>query len=212
MVRVLGRILLALPALLLLSAAPAPESNPAAAGGGVMVQGVVRAQGQPLPPDVVVYLEPTDSSVHFDVPKRRVRVSQKGAQFSPALTVVCVGQTVDFVNDEDRPIEHNVFSNAANARFDLGLFPPGESRPVSFDQPGAVVLACSIHKFMDGAVYVCPNPLFSRVDSDGAYRIDGVPPGQYTLKTWQRRRRFPEVSMTISVNGAMTQDLELRRK
>jgi plastocyanin len=212
MVGVLRRILLALSVLLLVSAAPTPESNPVAAGG-VSVQGTVRAVGQPLPPDVVVYLEAVDPSVHFEVPKRRVRVSQKGAQFSPALTVVCVGQTVDFVNDEDRPIEHNVFSNAANARFDLGLFPPGESRPVSFDQSGPVVLACSIHKFMDGAVYVCPNPLFSRVDNDGSYRIDGVPPGQYTIKTWQRRRRFPEVSMTIGVSGAtMTQDLELKRK
>jgi plastocyanin len=211
MIRGLGRIPSALPVLLLLlmSAAPTPESNPAT---GVTVQGTVRAQGQPLPSDVVVFLEPVDSSAHFEPPTRRVRVSQKGAQFSPALTVVCVGQTVDFVNDEDRPVEHNVFSNAANAKFDLGLFPPGESRPVSFDQPGPVVLYCSIHKFMDGAVYVCPNPLFSRVDNDGTYRIEGVPPGQYTLKTWQRRRRFPELSMTLSVSGATTQDLELKRK
>jgi len=39
--------------------------------------------------------------------------------------IVTVGQAVDFLNDEDRLIEHNVFSNSPAKRFDLGLYRPG---------------------------------------------------------------------------------------
>jgi len=147
------------------------------AESAVVVQGTIRAQGQPLPAETIVFLEPKDATRHFPVPATRARISQKGAQFSPALTVVSVGQSVEFVNDEDRSVEHNVFSNASGSAFDLGLFPPGQSRSVAFDTAGPIVLYCSVHKFMDGVVYVCPTSLFSRVDNDGHYRIEGVPPG-----------------------------------
>ena len=84
----------------------------------------------------------------------------------------------------------------------------------AFDKPGPVVLYCSIHKFMDGVIYVCPTPLFSRVDGEGRFRIEGVRPGGYTLKTWQRRKRFPEQSMTLKVQASadLMVDLEMRRK
>ena len=173
------------------------------------LRGVIRAEGQPLPADMVVYLEPTDPTLRLPPTEKRARVSQKAAQFSPAVTVVSVGQEVEFLNDEDRPVEHNVFSNAANARFDLGLYPQGQSRTVAFDKPGAVVLYCSVHKFMDGVVYVCPCPFFSKVDAEGHFQIEGVRPGAYTLKTWQRRRRFPDQSMPLKVEAGQTLDLKL---
>jgi len=187
---------------------------PTDAATGV-VAGTVHAAGQPVPGDMVIYLELADASVSIPLPTQHARVSQKGAQFSPTLTIVAVGQTIDFVNDEDRAVEHNVFSNAPGASFDLVLFPKGEARSASFDKPGPVQLFCSVHKFMDGVVYVCPNRLFSRVDTDGHYRIEAVPPGQYTLRTWQRRRRFPEQSIPVKVDPGQSQttaDVELRRK
>ena len=104
------------------------------------------------------------------------------------MTVVSVGQTVNFLNDEDRAIEHNVFSNSAPKRFDLGLYGPGKSKAVTFDKPGPVFLYCSIHRYMDGVVYVAPSPFFATVAKDGSFTITGVKPGNYNLRTWQRRR------------------------
>src|SRR5436305_4282755 len=164
---------------------------------------------------MVIYLESPEAKRQIAVPKETVKVSQKGAKFAPAIVIVCVGQTVDFLNDEDRPIEHNVFSNAPVKRFDLGLYKPGEARSVMFDKPGAVFLYCSIHRHMDGVVYVSPTPYVSRVADDGSYKIDAVPPGIWLGKTWQRRRRFPELSVPVLVEAgkpAPATDLELRRK
>lgn len=124
-----------------------------------------------------------------------------------------MGQKVDFLNDEVQKIEHNVFSNAPAKRFDLGLYKPGESRQVFFDKPGPVFLYCSIHRHMDGVVFVAPTPYTSRVEADGQFRITGTPPGDWVLKTWQRRRRFPELSLPLAVEAGkvMNIDLELRR-
>jgi plastocyanin len=164
--------------------------------------------------EMVVYLESPDPQFKAQPAGPSARISQKGAKFSPALTIVCAGQTVEFLNDEERLIEHNVFSNAPAKKFDLGMYPPGQSRSVTFDTPGAVFLYCSIHRYMDGVVFVSPTQFFSRVNADGTYHIENVPAGKWVIKTWQRRRRFKEVSepATVETGKQTSVDLELRRK
>lgn len=193
------------------NALAAPTTRPATVG---IVAGKVTSPGEVPLSEMVVYLESPEENRPIAVPKESVRVSQKGAKFAPAIVIVCVGQTVDFLNDEDRPIEHNVFSNAPVKKFDLGLYKPGEAKSVTFDKPGAVFLYCSIHRHMDGVVYVSPTPYTSRVAEDGSYKIENVPAGIWVVKTWQRRRRFPELSVPVLIdpNKPATADLELRRK
>jgi plastocyanin len=171
--------------------------------------------GRPLP-ETIVYLESTDPARKFDVPRTSVRVSQKDAKFTPSLIVIAAGQSVDFRNDEGRPIEHNVFSRSPAKSFDLGLYRPGSGdKLVTFDTPGAVRLFCSIHRYMDGVVYVCPTPFFAKVSpKDGSYRIEKVPPGGYRVKTWQRNQRFPELEAPVSVSasGEAAVNLQFARK
>ena len=203
----------ALLGLIAVGAAPAgaqvPTTQPAAS-----VSGKVTSEGEVPLHEMVVYLESPDAKREIVVPKSAASISQKGAEFSPPLLIICVGQSVNFLNDEDRPIEHNVFSNAPAKRFDLGMYPPGQSRSVLFDKPGPVFLFCSIHRHMDGVIFVSPTPYFSRVSADGRYSIEGVPPGIWVVKTWQRRRRFKEASVPVLVGDEKTSitDLELRRK
>jgi len=208
---VMHRLLFFLPFILFASNSLAAEPTTQPAGA---VAGKVTSPGEVPLSEMVVYLESPDAKREIVVPKNSVKVSQKGAKFSPPVVIVCVGQSVDFLNDEDRAIEHNVFSNAPAKRFDLGLYPPGESRSVNFDKPGAVFLYCSIHRHMDGVVFVSPTPYTSRVNDDGSFKIENVPPGIWLVKTWQRRRRFPEVSMPIlsEAGKVAAADLELRRK
>lgn len=170
-------------------------------------------EGQPRP-ETVVFLEPVDASVHFPPPSRAVIVSQRGARFAPPLTVVCVGQAVDFVNDETSAVEHNVFSQSPTKTFDLGLYGPGVTKSVTFDKPGVVRLHCSIHRNMDGAVYVTPTPFYAIVGADGRYSIEGVPAGEFTLRTWQRRQHYVEIEkrVTVAADAPQTVDLEMARK
>ena len=99
-------------------------------------------------------------------------------------------------------------------RFDLGLYGPGQSKSVTFDKPGAVAIFCSIHRYMDGVVYVSPTPYTSRVNPDGKYEIANVPPGEWIVKTWQRRKRFLEQTVPVTVEAGKPTDvtLELKRR
>jgi plastocyanin len=164
------------------------------------VTGIVTAESEVPLSEMVVFLESPDADRVMPPPTTQpVMVSQKGAQFEPRLTVVTVGQSVGFVNDEDRQIEHNVFSNSAAKRFDLGLYGPGKAKSVTFDKPGPVFLYCSIHRYMDGVVFVSPTPYTSRVNENGKYTIENVPAGTWTVKTWQQRRRFKEQNVPVTV-------------
>jgi plastocyanin len=211
-------ILLPVAAVLLLAAAvQSLIAQSAPRDGRVTVVGKVTSDSEVPLSEMVVYLEPAGGDATAPslggLPPPNVQVRQKGAKFDPALVIVSVGQTVEFHNDEDKPIEHNVFSNAPAKKFDLGLYPPRQFKSVTFDKPGAVMLYCSIHRFMDGAVYVCPTRFHSRVAADGTYAIADVPSGKYTLKTWQRRRRFPEKSAPLDLTNGKPRmlNLELRR-
>ena len=193
----------------------ANDTAAAAASGGVVSGRVAVPAGQRLP-EMVVFLESTDPGYAFAPPAEPVVVSQRDAKFDPGLVVVPVGTRVDFRNDERRPIEHNVFSRTPGSEFDLGLYKPGAAdKVVKFDTPGPVRLYCSIHRYMDGVVYVCPTPLFAEVGRDGSYRIDNVPPGEYRLKTWQRNARFADREVFVKMAGGAAPvelNLEMSRK
>lgn len=79
-------------------------------------------------------------------------VYQKDKKFEPLLLNINQGETVSFVNDDD--IFHNVFSLSDAKLFDLGSYPKGESREVTFDQPGVIDVECAIHPTMKMTIKV----------------------------------------------------------
>ena len=56
------------------------------------------------------------------------------------------GDTIHFMNKD--PWFHNIFSLSDLKTFDLGSYPQGESRPVTFDKKGIVEIECAIHPNM----------------------------------------------------------------
>jgi len=148
----------------------------------------VAALGMPEPRDspdrrtAVVYLETAPRGA-FEVPSAgRAVLNQRNETFVPHVLAVTVGTRVDFPNS-DR-IFHNVFSLSKAKRFDLGRYPRGTSRSVRFDRPGMVRVFCEIHSHMSAFVLVFAHRFFDTTDESGRYRIQGVPPGTYTLAVW----------------------------
>jgi plastocyanin len=130
----------------------------------------------------VVYLE-TAPQAAFEAPAPgRAVLDQRNEAFVPYVLALTVGSTVEFPNSD--PFYHNVFSLSKPRRFDLGRYPKGQSRAVRFDQPGVVRVFCEIHSHMSAFILVFAHRYFATTDADGRYRIEGVPPGTYTLAVW----------------------------
>ena len=73
-------------------------------------------------------------------------VAQKGKAFSVKKLKIKVGDSVKFVNED--PFSHNVFSLSAAKSFDLGSYPQGGSKAVTFDKAGTIDVECAIHPEM----------------------------------------------------------------
>lgn len=153
---------------------------------------------------VVVFLEREQGT--DAVPRTsRARIRQYNARFDPEFLVVTAGQDVEMPNEDT--IFHNVFSFSKPNDFDLGVYPSGESRTVSFRQPGLVKLYCSIHESMSGAVLVTPSPWFATASGSGSYRIKGVPAGSYRVTAWNEK--LPTSTRRIEVAGDGTRRADL---
>lgn len=133
---------------------------------------------------------------------------QKDTAFFPAAVAVAVGGTVVFPNGD--PFFHNVFSYSSAKRFDLGRYPEGESKEVSFDEPGVVSVFCEVHDFMRGAIVVTENPFHAVVAEDGTFRIEGVPDGEHTIAFWHPDTETTE--QTVVVTGGQTNRIEVELK
>lgn len=79
-------------------------------------------------------------------------VAQKNKQFTVKELKIKAGDTVSFPNQD--PFFHNVFSLSPTQTFDLGSYPKGETKKVTFDKPGQVDVECAIHPNMQMTITV----------------------------------------------------------
>ena len=148
---------------------------------------------------VLVYLDgsavaaPTASQ-----PQRSRELSSQDKTFVPHVQVVLVGEEVTFPNADD--IMHNVFSITRGNRFDLGLYKSGAGKTHVFETPGLVRVYCNIHPQMSTFVHVRDNPYFAWAEPDGRFRIDDVPPGDYTITVWSEQGGT-EQSISVGAQG-----------
>ena len=73
-------------------------------------------------------------------------VDQTDKRFSVGTLTVKTGDQVRFLNND--PFFHNIFSLSDTKTFDLGSYPKGQSRSVTFTNPGTVEIECAIHPEM----------------------------------------------------------------
>lgn len=115
-------------------------------------------------------------------PAPRPKLAQKDQCFMPRVVTVAQGSAVDFPNLD--PIYHNVFSVSTTRRFDLGKYPKGQSRSVTFQKAGVVNVYCDIHSDMAAFVIVTPNRAATQPSADGEWTLPDLPPGRYVLHVW----------------------------
>ena len=146
----------------------------------------------------------------FPAPAQPAQMAQAHLAFVPRVLPVLVGTTVAFPNRDT--VYHSVFSFARQQRFEIGLYPPGESRLVTLDKPGLVKVFCNIHDQMFGAILVLPTPYFSTSTAQGTFTLSHVPTGDYTVQVWHERLYGESQSIRVADQGTTTIPLILGPK
>jgi plastocyanin len=130
---------------------------------------------------VAVYLEGTQD--HSGLAQENV-MEQKNRRFVPDMLVIPAGSTVSFPNFD--PIFHNVFSLSKAKSFDLGNYPLGKTREVTFSKPGVVAVYCHLHANMAASIVVTPSRWGTRASADGAFSLRDIPAGTYSVVAWHK--------------------------
>ena len=161
--------------------------------------GTIRATGQAVA-NAVVWLEGGSPAARRD----RAVLHQRSLKFAPQVLAISTGTIVDFPND-DR-VFHNVFSFRDGKQFDLGIYPVGATKQVTFSAPGVSRLFCNIHPNMAGYVVVVDSPWFATSDAEGRFRIADIEPGEYTWRAW--RPAGPALDGQITVRAGAVLEVE----
>ncbi len=163
---------------------------------GTIVELGADAEQDPLATErsrVAIYLEgriPLQGTVSPEVVKPAVAtIEQTNRRFSPEMLVVQAGSRVSFPNND--PIFHNVFSLGGAKSFDLGNYPRGDTRLVTFSEPGIVYVNCHLHPNMTATIVVAPNQWNTRARiARGGSNWRMFRPGNTRLWRGIKRRDF----------------------
>jgi plastocyanin len=152
--------------------------------------------------NVVLYLQ--NAPAPEQPPSAHAAMTQDDERFTPHVLPVLRGTTVDFPNADD--VFHNVFSLSSARTFDLGRYPKGSAKSVTFDRSGIVQVFCHIHSDMSAVILVLDNAHFAQPARSGRYAIEDVPPGEYTVVGWHER--IKPVMRTVRVVAGETARLD----
>lgn len=158
------------------------ESDPVCARTAKLAEDVVVEKGKLR--DVLVRIKVGTAGTH-SAPETPVVITQSECMYTPRVVGVMAGQKLEIRNGD--PTFHNVrgtlgkqilwnlahlSGGAPHVRSDLG-------------KPGEVVsLHCDVHPWMAAWAVVSDHPYFAVTGADGSFKLDGVPPGSYTVEAW----------------------------
>jgi hypothetical protein len=180
----------------------------------ITIEGVVVGANGGLQ-NVVVYLsEGLSAAAASQVPSQTPEFNQKACQYIPHVLALDVNQHFKVVNSD--PTSHNIHPMPAaggpNNQWNKSQ-PPGAP---PFDVTwGAVEVAipvkCNVHPWMHGYMAVVKGP-YAVSDNNGAFTIEGVPPGNYTLTAWQETYGTQTQKVTVTSGKPATADFTFKAK
>jgi plastocyanin len=140
------------------------------------------------------------------VPSKQAVVDQQGCVYTPHVSGVMVGQSVEFRNSDET--NHNIHPlPQQNREWNESQPPKGDPKVKTFDQQEIMIpVKCNIHPWMRAYIGVVRHPFFAVTGEDGSFSIAGLPPGKYTLEAWHERYGKQDVEVTVAAKDSKTVD------
>ena len=147
-----------------------------------------------------------------DVPEARIPqivdepliIDNRGCRFTPHVGVVMAGTVIEVTNSD--PVLHTTHLYGA---METNLALPTAGLRVSrvAEGIGMVVVKCDVHGWMQSFLRIDPHPFHAVTDANGAFRINNIPSGDYTLEFWHER--LGQLHRSIRIEPAQTTEITL---
>ena len=159
------------------------------------IKGTIKINGRRPGSNTLVFMETKSKLRVANQKSQTITIRQNNLKFSPQHSVVLVGSTVTFSN-EDREV-HNIFSKSLSNQFNLGAMASGSSKTIEFTQAGPIVLRCNMHKDMIGTLFVVPNGYFTKPSTNGDYQFENIKSEGYIMQVWDPMLSPEEVESNL---------------
>src|SRR6266550_45204 len=143
-------------------------------------------------------------SYTFELPDSPAVLEHKGCRYVPHVLGMQVGQHLTILNSD--PTYHITHpAPKSNQEWDLSQSPGSPPLKKTFDQPELIPFKDDQHPWEEAYVGVFANPFFAISDESGNYRIDGLPPGRYTIVV--RHEVLGEKTVDVTLVTGESKDL-----
>jgi hypothetical protein len=137
-----------------------------------------------------------------------------GCHFDPHVLVAPAGATLKVRNSDDMLHNSHFFLVDGAAKKNLvNLALPKKGQVIEntkiLRKEGLVSVQCDAHDFMQGYIWVLPNPYGAVTGGDGAFKLADVPAGKYTLKVWHEGLGEKTVPVTVEAGKDAKVTVEL---
>ena len=161
-------------------------------------QVVVTGKGGGLA-NAFVYIKSGLEGKTFAPSQTAVELKQQGCQFVPRVVVLRKGQTLAVKNSD--PVSHNIHPQPQNNReWNQQQSPGAPDLERRFGFPEVMIpVKCNVHAWMKSYIAVMEHPYFAVTSTDGAFRFQALPPGNYVVAVWHEK--FGELTQPLTVSA-----------
>jgi plastocyanin len=161
--------------------------------------------------NVFVYVKTGLGEHRFMVFLPTVTVDQDGCRYHPHVVGLMTGEKITFRNND--PTTHNIHASGQNnQQWNESQAPNAPLLQKTFSQPEIMLpIKCNQHPWMRMYVNVVSHPFFAVSGVQGEYKINGLPPGSYTLAFVHEKLGEQDVPITIEPNDKKIVDLTFKQ-
>ena len=155
---------------------------------------------------VFIWIKDGLPKARWNPPAEPVRLDQSGCVYTPHVLGIMQGQQLEILNSD--PVNHDLHAESkVNPAWNESQPPRAEHKFKVFNASEVMFpMTCNVHPWMRSWIAVSPHPFFAVTGSDGSFRLNGVPPGTYTIEAVHEQFGRKQATLTLAPGGAATLD------